>query len=78
MLHLSLAGNILRAIGGHPKLYDAKSIPRYPMNMAGRYPYLRLDLKRADKDHLKTFIAVGFFFLLGGFYFAYLTTQWTG
>jgi len=37
MLHLSLAGNVLRAVGGSPQV-----IPFYPMLMPGRIPDLEL------------------------------------
>jgi hypothetical protein len=58
MLHLSLAGNILRAVGGQPKLYDVDYIPCYPMLMPGRVPKLWLQLRRANKKNLQTFIDV--------------------
>ena len=64
MLHLTLAGNILRAIGGDPKLYDAKTIPCYPMLMPGRVPKLWLELRRASKRNLQTFIDVRISFYL--------------
>jgi len=58
MLHLSLAGNVLRAVGGRPKLYDVKYIPSYPMLMPGRVPKLWLQLRKANKANLQTFIDV--------------------
>jgi hypothetical protein len=58
MLHLSLAGNVLRAVGGTPKLYDVKYIPSYPMIMPGRVPKLWLQLRKASKANLQTFIDV--------------------
>ena len=58
MLHLSLAGNILRAVGGKPQLYDVDYIPCYPMLMPGRVPKLWLELRRANKRNLQTFIDV--------------------
>jgi hypothetical protein len=62
MLHLSLAGNILRAVGGQPKLYDVEYIPCYPMLMPGRVPKLWLELRRANKKNLQTFIDVCVFY----------------
>jgi hypothetical protein len=56
MLHLSLAGNILLAVGGKPKLYDPKIIPSYPMLMEGRVPPLTLHLRKMTKANLETFI----------------------
>lgn len=58
MLHLSLAGNILLAIGGKPKLYDSDYIPAYPMAMPGRVPELTLQLRKLTKEQLETFIQV--------------------
>jgi Ferritin-like len=58
MLHLSLAGNILLAVGGEPKVYDPLIIPQYPMLMPGRVPDLELNLRSMTKDHLQTFIEV--------------------
>jgi hypothetical protein len=58
MLHLSLAGNILRAVGGTPKLYDPHIIPQYPMLMPGRVPDLMLELREMTKEHIQTFIDV--------------------
>jgi hypothetical protein len=58
MLHLSLAGNILLAVGGTPKLYDVKYMPSYPMLMPGRVPKLWLQLRKANKANLQTFLDV--------------------
>jgi len=58
MLHLSLAGNILRAVGGKPTLYDLNYIPSYPMLMPGRVPKLWLQLRRATKANIQTYIDV--------------------
>jgi len=58
MLHLSLAGNILKAIGGEPKLYDPDVIPVYPGRMLHRVPKLTLWLREMTKKNLDTFIAV--------------------
>jgi hypothetical protein len=56
MLHLSLAGNILRAIGGIPKVYDI--VPKYPAPMLGHSPKLDLNLRRLNAKQLETFLAV--------------------
>lgn len=58
MLHLSLAGNILKAIGGEPKLYDPQIIPKYPAPMRNRVPDLILRLRELTKHNLETFIHV--------------------
>ena len=82
MLHLSLAGNILRAVGGQPKLYDVDYIPCYPMLMPGRVPKLWLELRRASKRNLQTFIDVCFLFDLEAAFFITLhiltNMYWTG
>jgi hypothetical protein len=56
MLHLSLAGNILRAVGGTPKLYQRSTFPTYPMPMPGRVPLLILHLRSMTKPHMETFV----------------------
>ena len=75
MLHLSLAGNILRAVGGQPKLYDVDYIPCYPMLMPGRVPKLWLQLRRANKKNLQTFIDVRIYIAWRRFTF---NDTWTG
>ena len=44
--------------GGHPKLYDGKSIPCYPMLIPGLVLKLWLELRRASKKNHQTFIDV--------------------
>lgn len=58
MLHLSLAGNTLLAVGGKPKLYDSAVIPVYPGPMLGRVPQLIFHLRPMTKDNIQTFIDV--------------------
>lgn len=58
MLHLSLAGNILKAVGGKPTLYHSDIIPRYPSNLLHRVPELPLLLRAMTKKNLKTFVEV--------------------
>lgn len=58
MLHLCLAGNILLAVGGHPKLYDKAVIPRYPQKLQHRKVDLGLDLAPATIENIDTFIEV--------------------
>ena len=40
MLHLSLAGNLLSALGGSVELYDPRVVPQYP----GRMLYAKIPL----------------------------------
>jgi hypothetical protein len=56
MLHLSLAGNTLLAVGGTPKLYDPKIISAYPTPMPGRTPELILHLRKMTNENLQTYI----------------------
>jgi hypothetical protein len=60
MLHMTLACNILNAIGGHPKIADANFIPTYPgtlpMGVAGD---LKVGLRRYSKALIeKTFMKI--------------------
>ncbi|GJJ10926.1 hypothetical protein Clacol_005155 [Clathrus columnatus] len=62
MLHLALAGNILCAIGGEPKLYSLSppgsgnppEFPSYPDKMF--YQETPLDLRGATKPNIRTFL----------------------
>lgn len=63
MLHLSLAGNILRAIGGTPKVYDI--VPKYPAPMLGHSPKLELNLRALGAKQLETFLAVSTAYFIG-------------
>lgn len=58
MLHLSLAGNMLKAIGGVPKLYHPHIIPHYPGHMLHRIPKLELYLRAMTKQNLETFCQI--------------------
>lgn len=64
MLHLSLAGNILKAVGGNPLLYHWDIIPKYPGYMLHRAEPLKLQLREMTKPNLDTFIAVSFLIFL--------------
>ena len=56
MLHLTLAGNMLRAIGRNQALYDKDFIPTYPDQIF----YDKVDIKfgPADKKTLESFVQV--------------------
>ncbi|KAJ7777889.1 ferritin-like-domain-containing protein [Mycena maculata] len=63
MLHLTLAGNVLKAVGGTPKLYaqtydDVKIFPTYNMVMPGRVPKLEMKLRQAIKPNFDTFLGI--------------------
>jgi hypothetical protein len=68
MLHLSLAGNVLRAVGGMPKLYDPNIVPQYPLQMPGRIPPLELNLREMSKANLQTFVDVCSIFFFVSFF----------
>ncbi|KZP10282.1 hypothetical protein FIBSPDRAFT_963272 [Athelia psychrophila] len=57
MLHLGLAGNILRAIGGKPLIYGPGITPHYPVDLF-YHQTVKMDLKSATKDHIGVFVAV--------------------
>jgi len=56
MLHLGLAGNILNAIGGYPRLYGNEYTPEFPRTLF--YTNLRLNLKPAVQDTINLFMKV--------------------
>ena len=58
MLHLSLAGNILRALGGEFKLYDIEHMPVYNDQSTLLYDQVELSMERAAKHLLGTFVKV--------------------
>ncbi|KAJ8518389.1 hypothetical protein ONZ45_g4533 [Pleurotus djamor] len=63
MLHLALAGNTLKAVGGNPTLYPKKGLleywPKYPMNMAGHAdPPVVLNLRKPDRNQVLTYLHV--------------------
>ncbi len=58
MLHLALSGNIVRALGGLYPLYNQDFIPKYHSQTELLYNKISLDLGRADKFMLDTFIKV--------------------
>ncbi|KAJ8456661.1 hypothetical protein ONZ45_g18633 [Pleurotus djamor] len=63
MLHLVLAGNALKAVGGNPTLYpkkgDLEYWPKYPMDMAGHAnPPVVLNLRRPDLSQILSYLHV--------------------
>ncbi len=58
MLHLSLCGNIVRALGGFQPLYDEEFVPKYDDETKLLYDEISLDLEPAEKSLLDTFIKV--------------------
>ena len=65
MLHLSLAGNLLSALGGSVELYDPRIVPQYPGRML--YAKIPLILEALKTESLGRFMevrALGFSFNL--------------
>lgn len=58
MLHLSLSGNILRALGGEYRLYDETHMPVYDDDAHILYDEVQLNLEPAEKHLLGTFVKV--------------------
>jgi hypothetical protein len=56
MLHLSLTGNLLSALGGSMDLYDYDAIPRYPGHILVQK--INMNLDRANKENIECFLEV--------------------
>ncbi|KAI0668651.1 ferritin-like-domain-containing protein [Trametes maxima] len=56
MLHLGLAGNMLVALGGKPKLYNKSFMPTYPASIL--YDKIPMRLAPADKENLECFLKI--------------------
>ena len=58
MLHLTLAANLLNAVGGHPNLTKPSIIPDYPHKL----PYIKaafeINIEKFSKSALKTFMQI--------------------
>ena len=57
MLHVGLAGNVLRAIGGTPLLYGEAYTPQYPVNIFFEKK-VKMELKPGTKANIATFVEV--------------------
>ena len=57
MLHLALAGNMLRALNGTQRLYDKSFMPAYPSKIL--FDEIDMGLRPADKKNLECFLKVG-------------------
>jgi rubrerythrin len=53
MLHATLAANVLLAIGGEPRFYDADVMPRYPSPLLHHEPELMVDLEPFSAELLE-------------------------
>ncbi|EKM50629.1 uncharacterized protein PHACADRAFT_263998 [Phanerochaete carnosa HHB-10118-sp] len=56
MLHLSLAGNMLRALDGTQKLYDNNFMPTYPSQIL--FDKVDMKLQPANKENLECFLKI--------------------
>lgn len=59
MLHMTLAANLLNAVGGKPKVADPEFIGEYPVHLpmsSGDLP--KIGLRHFSPDALKTFLAI--------------------
>ncbi|CAE6537021.1 unnamed protein product [Rhizoctonia solani] len=56
MIHLGLAGNILTALGGRPRVYGEAFTPKYPSELL--YEGVLMTLAPADKHQLKAFAEI--------------------
>jgi Ferritin-like len=56
MLHLTLTGNLLCALGGSMDLYDYDVIPQYPGHIL--VEKIDMNLDRANKENLECFLQV--------------------
>ena len=59
MLHLALAGNMLRALNGTQPLYDKTFMPVYPSKIL--FDQIDMELRPADKKSLECFLKVNVF-----------------
>ena len=55
MLHLTLAANILNAVGGHPDLIHPQFVPRYPHNLPHSGDRFQIHIEKFSRQALKTF-----------------------
>ena len=55
MLHLTLAANILNAVGGHPDLIHPKFVPRYPHKLPHSGDRFQIHIEKFSIQALKTF-----------------------
>lgn len=58
MLHLTLAANLLNAVGGTPSLTHGRFVPRYPHRLPFSGDRFEINVERFSKDALRTFLAI--------------------
>lgn len=60
MLHLTLAGNVLNAVGGTARLLDPQYVPEYPTQLPMSASKFWIHLDYFSQDQIDTFIAIEF------------------
>jgi hypothetical protein len=55
MLHMTLAANVLNAIGGRPELDHRSVVPGYPTNLPWHAPGFSVGLERFSRDQIAVF-----------------------
>lgn len=82
MLHLTLAGNLLNAVGGKPSLTHADFVPRYPHRLPHSGNRFEINIERFSEAALRVFLQIerpepkggrpepGHFHTIGQFYAA--------
>ncbi|HLO81325.1 MAG TPA: ferritin-like protein, partial [Chitinophagaceae bacterium] len=58
MLHLTLAANMLNAVGGHPDLIHPKFVSRYPAKLPHSGGHFLIHIERFSKKALVTFMKI--------------------
>jgi hypothetical protein len=58
MLHLTLAANILNAVGGKPDLTAPNFVPQYPTCLPDGETDFEVDLQRFSKEAIETFLKI--------------------
>jgi hypothetical protein len=58
MLHLTLAANLLNAVGGQPSLTHRGFVPRYPHRLPFSADPVEINIERFSKRALETFLAI--------------------
>jgi len=58
MLHLTLAANLLNAVGGQPKLDDPKLLPGYPHSLPHSNGWVEISLFRFGPEAIETFLKI--------------------
>jgi len=58
MLHLTLAANLLNAIGGHPDLVCPKFVPHFPTHLPTGQDDFEVGIEKFSEDALQTFLSI--------------------